>query len=108
MTEEIQNDEEVIDARARVLKLRRIGALDQSRLVLMLGGDVASNGPYMSAFVFPVCSVREIDGESIDIPKNQLQLDALIQRLDDDGINAVTAHFVERSKKKAGLEHTKN
>lgn len=77
---------DVIDAKARVIKLRRPGSLAQYRLVEAIG-DAASNQTYMG-MVLPLIYIASIDGEPVTT-RSKAQVEALIQRLDDDGIKAV-------------------
>jgi hypothetical protein len=77
---------DVMDARARVIKLRKPGVLAQYRLVEMLG-ESASNQVYMS-MVLPRIYVASIDGAPAKV-QNKMQVEALIQQLDEDGITAV-------------------
>jgi hypothetical protein len=89
-----KQEAEVIDARARVIKLRKPGVLAQYRLVETLG-ESASNQVYMG-MVLPLIYVASIDGAPVSA-RNKMQIEALIQQLDEDGIKAVmegvTEHF---------------
>ena len=77
----------VTDAKGRAIKLSKPNALAQFRLVKMLGSS-AENGPYVS-MVLPLIFVAEVDGEAIPFPRSEAQLEALILRLDDEGLAAV-------------------
>lgn len=77
---------DVLDARARVIKLRKPGVLAQYRLVETLG-ESASNQAYMG-MVLPLIYVASIDGEAVNA-RTKMQIEALIQRLDEEGIRAV-------------------
>lgn len=97
----------VVDVRGRSITLKKPGVLAQFRLVEILG-DAAKNEVYMG-MVLPLIFIAAIDGELVPQPVNKLQVEGLIQRLDEDGINAVMAgvqeHFgrvdPEGSKKKS-------
>lgn len=99
----------VTDARGRVFTLKKPGVLSQYRLVDLLG-DSAKNEVYM-AMVLPLTYVSAIDGDPSAQPNTRLQLDALIQRLDEDGIAAIMAgvekHFgtSDPEKDKASLKN---
>jgi hypothetical protein len=85
-----QNGETVItDARGRSLKLKKLDIISESRLVRMLGQDTVTNQIYMNGYVLPAVMVREIDGESVPLPTSIREIEALIQRLDNDGIGSV-------------------
>lgn len=79
----------VTDGRGRAIKLKKPGVLAQFRLIEVLG-DTAKNEVYM-AMVLPLIFVTEIDGETIFPPARKSEVEALIQRLDEDGISAVQA-----------------
>lgn len=77
----------ITDARGRTFTLKRPGVLAQYRLVDMLG-ESAKNEVYMG-MVLPLTYVAAIDGQPEGAPASRRQLDALIQRLDEDGIAAI-------------------
>ena len=82
-TEEAQ----VTDARGRVIKLRKPGVLAQFRIVETLGAT-ASNETYMR-MVLPLLYVGAIDGDDDISMTKKSEVEALIQRLDEDGLSAV-------------------
>ncbi len=84
---------EVIDARARIIKLKKPGVLAQYRMIELVG-DSAKNEVYM-AMVMPLIFVTAIDGDPVYQPAKKSELEALIQRLDEDGIAAVMAGVQE-------------
>lgn len=77
------------DDKGRVFTLRKPGALAQFRLVEALG-DTASNQTYMG-MVLPLIYLAKIDGEDVLPPISKREVEALIQRLDDEGIAALHA-----------------
>lgn len=87
----------VVDAKGRAITLRKPGVLAQFRLVEMLGAT-ASNQAYMG-MVLPLTFVGSIDGDPVAIGTKR-ELEALIQRLDEDGVlavaTAVQANFGEQ------------
>lgn len=83
----------VKDARGRVITLRKPGVLAQYRLVEVLG-DTARNDVYMN-MVLPLIYVGAIDGEPSYQPAKKSEVEALIQRLDEDGIAAVVRGVAE-------------
>lgn len=78
---------EVLDERGRLITLKKPGVLAQFRLIEALG-DTAQNQVYM-AMVLPLIFVSSIDGEAVIPPTRKSEVEALIQRLDEDGISAV-------------------
>ena len=77
-----------IDAAGRSIGIRKMQALDRLKMFEVVGADNARNEPYLgyAALAFHVSS---IDGEPVGRPTNKIQLEALVQRLGDDGLNAV-------------------
>lgn len=77
----------VTDKRGRVIKLKKPGVLAQFRLIEALG-DTAKNTVYMG-MVLPLIFVTAIDDDPVYLPASKREVEALIQRLDEDGIDAV-------------------
>src|SRR6185312_10860000 len=75
---------DVQDSRGRTIQLRKPGVLAQFRLVEALG-ETAKNTTYVS-MVLPLLFVSAIDGEAVNQLATKLQVEGLIQRLDDAGI----------------------
>lgn len=81
-------EQSITDSRGRVLVARKPSVLTRFRFVEMLGTS-ASNETYFG-MCFPLLFLVSIDGETVRTPTSKIQLEALIQRLDDDGLNALT------------------
>lgn len=81
-----QSEVVIVDARGRNIRLRKPGVLAQFRLVEALG-ESASNSVYMS-MIIPLVYVAEIDGDPVRTGSKR-EIEALIQRLDEDGVTAV-------------------
>jgi hypothetical protein len=77
----------VTDARGRNITLKKPGVLAQYRII-EVAGESAKNEVYMS-MVLPLIFVTSIDGDLVLQPTTKLQLEALISRLDEDGIETV-------------------
>jgi hypothetical protein len=80
----------VSDIRGRVFTLQKPGVLAQFRMIEMLGGELAQNQVYVG-MVLPLMYIAEIDGEPVPRMTTKRELEALIQRLDEDGIMAVAS-----------------
>lgn len=78
----------VVDSRGRSITLKKPGVLAQFKIVEILGGETASNTVFMG-MVFPTLYVSAIDGDPISRPTKRAELDALIQRLDEEGVAAI-------------------
>lgn len=77
----------VTDSLGRVIRLKKPAVLAQFRLVEALG-ETSKNQVYMG-MVMPLIFVAQIDGEAVPAPTSKLQVEALIQRLSDEGVRAV-------------------
>ncbi|WP_208952073.1 hypothetical protein [Rahnella sp. ChDrAdgB13] len=86
---------QVVDAQGRVIKFRELNPLQESRLVLAVGSEAATNNVYMYTFAFPAAKVESIDGDEYACPSNQAQIDGMITILGKDGMDAVLSHFNE-------------
>lgn len=79
-----------VDRQGRRLELRRLTALDKLRLFKAAGPVLAQNQPWLGMAVL-ACSVCAIDDVPVPAPASEGQIEALVQRLGDDGIAAVAA-----------------
>lgn len=77
----------ITDSSGRVITMKKPGALAQYRLIEALG-DTAKNQTYMS-MVLPLIYVVSIDDSAVFQPTTKAQVEALIQRLEEAGIEAV-------------------
>ena len=87
------------DARGRSIGVKRLNPLDRLKLFEVIGAENSRNEQYAgyAALAFLVTS---IDGEPVARPANKIQLEALVQRLDDEGMDAVAAHLEAQAKDK--------
>lgn len=77
----------VTDAKGRVIVLKKPGVLAQYRLIEILA-DSAKNEVYMG-MVLPLIYVSAMEGDPVMQPSSKREVEALIQRLDEEGIAAV-------------------
>lgn len=89
----------VTDARGRQLAIRKIGALDRMKMFEVCGPENSKNEAYLgyAALAF---SVAKIDDEDLPRIDNKLRLEARIDRLGDEGLDAVGAFFQAEAKVK--------
>lgn len=87
------SDITVTDARGRVLTLKKPNVLAQYQLVRMLGAEASANQTYLG-MVMPLLYLQAIDGETAAFA-NQRELDGVIQRLDEDGLMALSKGIAE-------------
>jgi len=85
----------VTTAAGSKITLKKPGVLSQFRLVRMLG-DAAKNQVYVG-MVMPLTYIIEIDGHPVAFPNSEREIEALITRLDENGVTTVMegvqAHF---------------
>lgn len=90
------------DPRGRVFGIRKPGVLAQFRLVEIME-DTAKNEVYMNMLT-PIVFCTSIDGEPIPFPNSKREVEALIQRIDEDGMVHLAAglktHFGPQDPKK--------
>lgn len=77
----------VESANGHSIALQKPGVLAQFRLVKILGKS-AENTVYVQ-MVLPLTYVVEIDGVPVGQPNSEREIEALITRLDEDGVSAV-------------------
>jgi len=93
----------VHDTKGRAIELKKPGVLAQFRLIEALG-DSAKNEVY-TRMVLPLIYVASIDGDLVAPATRKSEIEALIQRLDEEGIaavvNGVNEHFGQQDPEKA-------
>ncbi|OGB23354.1 MAG: hypothetical protein A3I66_01430 [Burkholderiales bacterium RIFCSPLOWO2_02_FULL_57_36] len=82
-----------------ILGLKKPNVLQQYRVVEMVG-DSAKNQVYM-AMIMPLFWIVQIHGEPQPMPSTKRELEALIQRLGDAGIEALMTHFSPKDEDQA-------
>ena len=80
--------DEVRDAAGRRLLLRRLNALDRLRLFKAVGPVLAENAAYLGMAML-AASVASVDDVPVPMPGSEAQLEALVARLGDEGLDAV-------------------
>ena len=78
----------VTDARGRVITFRAFNALERIKFFEAVGAENSKNQEYVGLAALAAV-VRSIDGDAIPRPANKAQIEALVGRLDDDGLTAV-------------------
>jgi hypothetical protein len=86
----------VQDKRGRTITLRKLGPVQRTRLLKVIGPDSSRNLPLVGYYTMAV-SVFAINGEEEAFPTKEMQLEGMLERLGDDGLEAVAEGW-----KKAG------
>lgn len=85
-----QHTWDVTDARGRTLTIHEITALDRLRLFKAVPPHLATNERYLGEACLAF-AVTAIDGVPVPQPTNDPQIEAAIERLGNEGINAIGA-----------------
>jgi hypothetical protein len=94
---------EIVDALGRTLKVRKISALTRYRVAKVLGPDNSTNLGLLGMALACV-SVTEIDGEAVFPPAQEIELEALLQRLDEEGLEAVNLAYIANGWNQSGID----
>lgn len=86
----------VQDSRGRTIQLRNLDPLQQARLVMAVGGDIAQNSVYMNGFALPAAMVAHIDDDFFGFPASVKQIETMLTILGNEGISAINAHMLEK------------
>ena len=86
------------DAAGRLITLRELDPVQESRLTVAVGPEMAMNVMYMNMYAFPVAAVAEIDGDEYPVPQNPKQIEGMLAILGKSGLKAVTAWLREKAR----------
>ena len=89
---------QVRDASGRVITLRELDPVQESRLTVAVGPEMAINVMYMNIYAFPAAAVADIDGEEYPLTQNPKQIESMLAILGKSGLKAVSAFLRARSK----------
>lgn len=91
----------VVDARGRAIKVRQLKAIDRMRLFGFIDNSMADKDRWLSyAFLASCCAA--IDGDPVMLPSGTKEIEFLVQRLDDEGLNAIATKLTEIAGETAG------
>ncbi|WP_039661534.1 MULTISPECIES: hypothetical protein [Pantoea] len=90
--------DQVRDASGRIITLRELDPVQESRLTVAVGPEMAINVMYMNMYAFPAAAVADIDGEEYPLPQNPKQIESMLAILGKNGLKAVSAFLRARSK----------
>ena len=91
------------DSSGRILTLRRLNALEKLRLLKAAGPVLADNQAWMAVALL-AASVTAIQDVPIPMPVSEGQIEALVARLGDHGLDAVAESLNEDHRSAGGLE----
>jgi hypothetical protein len=84
------------DSLGRVIQLRELDPLQQARLVMAVGGELATNAVYMNGFALPAAMVAYIDDDFFGFPASIAQIEDMLKMLGTEGMAAVNDHLLAR------------
>jgi hypothetical protein len=84
----------VQDRAGRTIAIKRPGPVERMRLFKAIGGEASTNAAYVNMALLAI-TVVSIDGEVVARPTSVLQVEALVQRLGDDGLEAIITGIAE-------------
>jgi hypothetical protein len=82
----------VSDRSGRKIELRRVGVVEQLRLFKALGPELSENRAYFG-FAKLAAAIAMIDDVPVPLPANEAGIEAVLERLGDDGVEAVGAYL---------------
>jgi hypothetical protein len=71
--------------------------VQESRLTVAVGPEMAINVMYMNMYAFPAAAVADIDGEEYPVPQNPKQIESMLAILGKNGLKAVSASLRDMS-----------
>ena len=89
---------QVKDAKGRLITMRELDPVQESRLTVAVGPEMAMNVMYMNLYAFPVAAVAEIDGDDYPVPQNPKQVETMLAILGKHGLKAASSWLREKSK----------
>ena len=86
----------VKDSKGRTLSVKKMGPLDRLRFFELLGPENSKNEAYVgySALAYMVTA---IDGEELIRPTKKAHLEIAVERLGDQGMDAVAKHLADQA-----------
>lgn len=82
--------DQVKDKAGRVIELRRLGVVEQLRLFKVLGPELSENRAYVG-LARVAAAVAAVDGVPVPFPAGEAGIEAALDRLGEDGVEAVAA-----------------
>jgi hypothetical protein len=89
-----------VDSVGRRYTLRPMTVLDRLRLFKAVGAELAGNDAYLG-LAYYACAVSAIDDVPVPLPVNEAQVEALVGRIGDAGMEAIAHAFTARDAARA-------
>lgn len=91
------DENKLVDSKGRVIRLRELDPLQESRLILAVGAEAAMNIAYLNAYVLPVAMVEYINEDYFGCPQSQGQIDGTLKILGREGLLAIMEHLQDKA-----------
>ncbi|MDE1714511.1 hypothetical protein PWG14_18575 (plasmid) [Chromobacterium amazonense] len=88
---------ELTDSLGRVIKLRQLSPVQESRLILAVGPEHAANAVYLNTFAVPAARVAYIDADPYGFPTTLAEIEMVLNDLDTEGMHAIIDHMVMKN-----------
>ena len=82
----------------RVFTFRKVGVVQQARILRAIGPAQSDNAPYVN-MVFEASMVSDIDGVPLPFPTNERQIDTMIDKVGDAGFAMLIVRRLAAQKK---------
>ncbi len=80
--------EKAVDSDGRVIMVRKLSPLMRMKLFAAVGPELSKNQQYLGTAML-AAAATSIDGDPVMFPQTRLQLEALVERLGDPGLEAI-------------------
>lgn len=85
---------QIKDSLGRVITLRELDPLQESRVFLIVGAENSSNSAYMQGYAFPAVMIESIDGDHYAIPTSMGQIEGRLTLLGKEGMAAIRVYML--------------
>lgn len=94
MTKVVEPMDGSVFANGMRMKIRKPRNVAQLRLISLVGAEDAKNQVYMS-LVSPLLWIESIDDEPVGMLVSKRELEALFERVGDEGLTAIVEHIAK-------------
>jgi hypothetical protein len=90
----VSRDAMVEDASGRKIGIKKLKPSERMNVMLLVGSEASQNEVYFGHAVL-AAAVTSIDGDPVFPPTARSEIDVLVDRLDDEGLEAVGAGYAK-------------
>jgi hypothetical protein len=85
---------EVVDSLGRTIVIQKLNALDRMHIFEAIGAELSHNQLWLGYAVSASC-VAKINGEMFNLPRKKSDIEYLVQKLGDEGLDAIAKGYAE-------------